>query len=565
MKIKNFILNYWPLILALFVAGIIRLYGLLQNPISLYSDEVDIGYQVHTLLTTGRDYQGNFLPLQFHSFSDVRTPLPIYFTALVNLIGVPLDLAIRLTPAIFGILGILATYLFLENLSKKEIFDLKVSHLGLIGSAILALIPWHVTFSRIGFELSMLYFFAIFGFYLYTEYLIMKKNKFLYLSTLFLGLTPMVYSTAKLAVLAYPILLLMLSGDTKVFKSLKQILTALVILFLPLVLLLLSGGAASRFQYISIFTNPTTVPEINLERQSDFGPVSAVGSSPSIFTKIFHNKPLWYSNDLTNNLFDLISTQFLFTQGDPNLRHSPENWGVLYRAIFPLLVIGVYFLIRYQKSRLVLFLGSFLIVAMSASVITRGGGTHASRSYMMILPFVVVSGIGLAYLSSFKKILFYLFSLAVVFESIFFLHSYWTHYRYDSAGFWSYGMKQAIISSEKYPGQPIVISPKNENPLIFYLYYTRFDPSRFQKFVQDNTVYINMSGEHNLEGNRIGDSNLYIATLSDMNNKSENLLPEAVYYFAKLETINSQVRTVGTNSDIITSPSGEPIFYEIHF
>jgi len=111
MKIKNILSRYWPLLLVLLLGASLRLYGLLQNPISLFSDEVDMGYQVRSFLSTGRDYQGNWLPLQFHSFSDVRTALPIYATALVSLIpNLSLDLAVRLTPAIFAILGLLAIF-----------------------------------------------------------------------------------------------------------------------------------------------------------------------------------------------------------------------------------------------------------------------------------------------------------------------------------------------------------------------------------------------------------------------------------------------------------------------
>lgn len=565
MNIKGILKKYWPLLFILVVGGTLRLYGLLQNPISLYSDEVDIGYQVISLINTGCDYTGHCFPIQFHSFSDIRTPLPIYFTALFHLVGVPLDYSIRLSPAVFGILGILATYLLLQNLAFEKLFNLKKYQFGIIGASILALIPWHLTYSRIGFELTTLYFFVTFGVYLFTEYLIKGKNKLLYLSALFLGLTPMIYSTAKLAILFYPLILLSLPGSSTLLKKTRQGITYLAILFLPLIILIINGGADSRFQYISVFTDPTASTEVNFMRQQDAGPIHNVGTSPSILTKFFHNKPLFYANNLSNNFFSLISTQFLFTKGDPNLRHSPENWGMFYRSLLPILVFGAYILIRYRRDRLILFLGLQILVALFTSAITRDGGEHASRSFMMILPLVVIGAIGLAYLKDLQKLLFYIVCFAIFFESVFFLHEYWIHYPLASEGSFSAGMKELIQETKKFPGQPIVISPKNENPLIFYLYYTNFDPKKFQNFVKTNTLYNNTEGKNNLDGNRIGDTNFYIAALIDINNKPAQVLPDAVYFLTHLEFFNSNIGNVATVSDIIRLPSGKPLYYEIHY
>ena len=565
MKFKYIFKKYWPLLLILFVGGFLRLYGLQQNPISLYSDEVDLGYQVTSLIKTGCDYSGHCLPIQFNSFSDVRTPLPIYFTAIVHLSGVPLDYSIRLVSVIFGLLGILSTYLLIENLVSQNIFNLKISHTGILAATTLALIPWHLTYSRIGFELTILYFFVTFGFYLYTEYLLKGKNKFIYLSALFIGLTPMVYSTAKMAVLAYPVILFVLSAKKINFYKNKQTILSLVIMFLPLVVLLLSGRADSRFSYISIFTDPTASTEVNYQRLLDSGPNAGVGTSPSLVTKILHNKPLFYIKNLFDNSLNLLSTDYLFVNGDSNLRHSPENWGMFYRSLLPILLIGIYFMIRFRHDRFLIFLLLLIIISISTSAITRDGGEHASRSFMMILPLIIVSGIGLAYLKQVQKILFYILSLAIIIESIFFIHDYSVHYPYSSERSWSAGMKELIEATKKYPGQPMVISPKNENPLIFYLYYTQFDPKKFQNFIKTNSLYNSTSGNNNLDGNRIGDTSLYIASLVDINNKPKNALPNAIYFLTELEFKNSTIGQITTVSDIIKLPSGKPLFYEVHY
>lgn len=557
--------KYWPLLIILLIGSVLRFYGLLQNPISLYSDEVDMGYQALSLLKTGCDYSGYCLPIQFHSFSDVQPPVPIYLIALFHLLGFSLDLAIRFPSAVFGVLGILLTYLLVEKLASKKMFNLELPHLSLITSFLIAIIPWHLTYSRIGFALSLLYFFVTAGFYFFTVYLTKKKDIYLYLSCLFLGLSPMVYNTAKMSILFYPFVLLLLPGAWDLFKSTLRLKLVLAVMFIPLVVMFIGGKTTARFDYISIFTDPTASTEVNFARYSDLGPSAQVGTSPSLLTQFIHNKPLWFGNRLSNNVFNLLSTDFLFIKGDPNLRHSPANWGMLYRSLAPLILIGLYFLIRNRQNRLLLILASLIVIAISTSAITRDGGSHGSRSFMLIQPLIILIGIGLAYTLKHVKALGFLLLGFIFLEASFFVHDYWYHYRYYSATSFSFGMKEIIESSNKYLGRPIVISPKNENPLIFYAYYNQYDPKKFQQLVQSHVLYNNTNGSYNLDGNRIGNSDLYIASLVDYHNRSNDGLLGAVYYLTKLEAENSGVLSVATKSAIIKLPSGEPLYYEIHF
>ena len=150
-------------------------------------------------------------------------------------------------------------------------------------------------------------------------------------------------------------------------------------------------------------------------------------------------------------------------------------------------------------------------------------------------------------------------------DTSYYLHDYWSHYRYTSERSWSAGMKGLMESVGKHPDQPVIISPKYEYPLIFYLYYTRLDPRKFQAYSQNHTVYNSTSGNFNLDGNRIGDSNFYIASLVDYKNKPSALLPNAVYYLTRSEVDTSAIGSVATIDDIISLPSGEPLYYELHY
>jgi len=57
----------WYLILLVVIFLLFRLYSL--NSLPLFGDEIDVGNQAYSLLTTARDYKGNLLPSYIQSFS----------------------------------------------------------------------------------------------------------------------------------------------------------------------------------------------------------------------------------------------------------------------------------------------------------------------------------------------------------------------------------------------------------------------------------------------------------------------------------------------------------------
>jgi len=567
MKIKNILSRYWPLLLVLLLGASLRLYGLLQNPISLFSDEVDMGYQVRSFLSTGRDYQGNWLPLQFHSFSDVRTALPIYATALVSLIpNLSLDLAVRLTPAIFAILGLLAIFLLTNNLSELFGFGPKAasSSLGFWSALVLSIIPWHFTYSRIGFELSMLFTVYLLGLFFFTKFLIHKKVGFFIVSMVLFSFTPMIYSTAKLALIFIPLILFIIPSSKELLWP-KKISFWFLLLFIPLGLIFINGGAAQRFSEISIFTDPTTPTEINFLRKEDLGPSAPVGSTTGFLSIAIHNKVIYPLDVFLKNMVRPLSFDYLFLQGDTNTRHAVQGWGMLEKVILIPLLYGLYKLAEGKYSKFLLFIIALSIAAILPSALTRDGATHSSRTFMLVLPLVLVISFGFDQLFSYSKWLSVLVLCLLLVDTSLYLHDYWFHYRYSSERSWSAGMQELMQSVNKYPGQPVIISPKYEYPLIFYLYYTGFNPSKFQEFERQHKVYNSTSGNFNLDGNRIGDSDLYIATMVDYKNKPVNFLPNAHYYLTRPEVDNSGIRSVATIGDIISLPSGEPLYYEVHY
>ncbi|MFZ2202293.1 MAG: hypothetical protein WAV56_02740 [Microgenomates group bacterium] len=558
---KNFLL-----FLILVLGSALRLYGLSDNPPALFSDEVDIGYQVKSFLATGRDYHGNFLPLKFHSFPDFRTALPIYATTLVSrLPGVTIDSAIRLTPALFSLAAILGIYFLVNQLflifnleEKKQ----KISS-GFWAAILLTLTPWHFTYSRIGFELSMLIAFFIWGLAFYLLFIRQRKTWQLLTAGILLGLTPMIYSTAKLAILFLPLLFLTLPTKSRLKLVSRENIFFLALLFLPLFIIVASGDVAQRFSELAVYTDPTLSPEVNFARQADLGPNLIVGSSPSLVSKLVHNRPLLITIAVIKNIFGPISFDYLFVAGDRNLRHAVSGWGMLLKAMVIPFLIGLYWTFRRPQSDFLKFLIILSILAILPAAMTRDGATHSSRTFLLLLPLLIIMTVGISRLFVSRKVFGFLFLLLLSFEFFLYQHDYWYHYRYTAERSWDAGMKEMILEGLRFPGKTIILSRTYEPPLIFYLYYADFPPAAFHKIIKMGDYLRPISSDINLEGVQFADLPFYFATLRDPQTRDPLRLKNAVYILSRAEAEKVLSNVLPENISVIKLPSGEPLFYRL--
>jgi len=151
------------IVLALIIAlGItLRFYHLDLSPGGLYADEASIGYNAYSIYTSGRDEHGISSPLFFKAFGEYKNPVFIY--SLVPLIAVfgLTPWTVRAGAAVWGSLALPLMYIFSFQLTKNK-------PLSLLATLILALMPWHLHYSRLGFEaitLPTLFLFALVSYF----------------------------------------------------------------------------------------------------------------------------------------------------------------------------------------------------------------------------------------------------------------------------------------------------------------------------------------------------------------------------------------------------------------
>lgn len=483
----NFIKKYKQhlLILIVILASVLRLSNLSGIPVSLFGDELDVGYHAYSILKTGKDYSGNFLPLHMQSLAEWRTPLYLYSTVpTVALFGIT-PLGVRLPAAIFGILGVYGIYLLVKQITKRE-------DISLLSSLILAISPWHLQYSRGAFEVTMLLTFLIYGVYFFLEGL--KEGKYLWMSVILLVLTPLIYSTAKLFSLSLLVFLFLLyKKDIFALKKkylIWALLAGLIFGSVTSYATLFSGGG-QRFGYIGIFTDPTVEPEVGVDRLRDarmrgeFGE----GLQPTFIDRALHNKFVTWMGTFADNYIEAYSFDFLFSKGDPIPRHSLDGMGQFYSIELIAFVLGVVlFFTGYKDKRKRALIGFWLLTAAIPSAITRDGGNHATRLILMLPPMVFLLSYGVIEGAKLVKSRFRLLGLLgyfglITLSFLIYFHQYTFHYPWDSERWWHFGWKEAInyVMESEQSYERVFITMADEPAWIFFAALSEYPPAEWHQ------------------------------------------------------------------------------------
>jgi len=466
--------NHLILIGILLLAAFLRVFGLNKIPPELFGDEVDDGYQAYSLLKTGRDYRGNFLPVYSESFAEPRAPLLFYATIPFEAVFGLNEWGVRLAPAFFGVLAILLTYWLVKEILAEE----KVA---LIAVFLLTVSPWHLSYSRAAFEVSLLLFLVLLGTVSFLKAL-KGESKCWFWSAISFGLCFYAYSTANIFVPLWLLFLIYFSRSQlkKVWKnSSKAIVLALMIgglVVLPLAKEILFGSAGFRFGLVSIFSDPQMVDQISFKR--------SVAPLTSLTERLFHNKVAFWFRAFWGNYLEALSFKFLFVSGDPNPRHSVPGFGLLFLAFFVPFLLGIFRLFQKNFREFFFFL-AWLLIAPVPSSLTIGGGSHATRLFLILPPVIVFTAEGIYFLTKSKIGRWGLAGLSLVFIFEFFSygHELAVHYPRETFRYWHYGYKQAILAYLKNKDRcsEIYLNNTHEPFLIRYLFWTKTDPAWFRQ------------------------------------------------------------------------------------
>ena len=553
------------LIIILLLASFLRFYRLDQVPPSLFSDEVDLGYQGYSILKTGRDYSGNPFPTNFQSFADFRAPLYIYASIPTLAIFGLNEWGVRLPAAFFGMVSLVGMFLLVRKLTVN-------TWIALCSAFLLAISPWHLQYSRAGFEVTLMMSLLVWGTLLF---LVGFKNKFYLGAGIILILMAIYsYSPAKLFVpllvtgliIIYKKQLLKLPGKFKLV-----LLAVLLLVMLPFLVDLFKGQATYRFSYTSIFSDPTVSKEIDVNRSIDSKKTrGSIGVEANLISKISHNKILSLNDAFLKNYLYSYSTNFLFLQGDIIGRHSVGKMGEFYLIEFITMITGLFYLAKKATPETVQVTVLWVLAAPIPAALTVDGGGHATRLFLLLVPLILVSSLGayslasnLSKMKKLKKMLLFALMAMFILNVYTYFHRYYVHYVSEQERLWHYGFKQAISKAQALNNNfdKIVFTNTTEPPLIFVLFWTKFDPATFQNLRVEKATLPGFGSDAPKIGKYyLTNINPGIETRSIAEYVKPDMLVIANRKDISLDLRREQIKGIKV-VDLVEYPSGEVAFY----
>jgi len=465
------------ILIAIFLLSfILRFYKLGINPPSLYWDEVSLGYNAYSILKTGKDEFGRFMPLDaFVAFGDYKPVGYIYATIIPIAIFGLNEFSVRFASALAGVFMVFLTYF----LVKKLLNDEKIS---LVASFLMCVSPWSLQLSRAAFEANLAAFFNLLGIYFFIKGI---KEKGFWLIFSSIGFVLSFYTFNSNRILAPIFILILFAVYTKEIIAVKKYAVISFILGLvlmaPVVSYFSSRESRLRFNEVNIFSDLNTVVQANDRINLDGG---------SRLAKIIHHRFVGHAFNYLKHYFDNFSAKFLFISGDGNPRLSIQSVGELYLWELPFFLYGLFILLAGIKDKNKLFLLLWFFAAPIPAATARET-PHALRIVSILPVPQIICAIGFIGIYNFfnntnkRKIFTYAAGLLFILNFSYYLYNYYVVFPKKWAGEWVDGYKQAVsYVSENYNSyDQIFFTNYYGRPYIYFLFYLKYDPQKYNSLV----------------------------------------------------------------------------------
>lgn len=477
------------LVVVILVAGALRLISLDKYQNSMYSDEISQGYNAYSVLKTGRDEYGTFLPISFRSFGDWKPPMQTYLMVpTIALFGLN-AWGVRLPSAILGTVTVYIVFLLTRELIPYMSRETKLvkykETIALISSIYITLSPWHILQSRSAMLVAIALFFFCFGFYS----LLKSKSKpnLLFVSSVSFALC--IYSYYGMRVIV-PLFLLgsviWLRND--LLRRWKFVIGAGVvglILLSPLFIgfIFQPDVVFGRARTVSIFYDKgVTLRVADLIAQD--GP-----HFPSLAARYFHNKPYHYITDIARRFLQHLDGTFLFLKGDFYDPFQIPGMGILYLIDGLVALIAMYFLKQNDKKMFIMLLLLMALSLIPASLTFVTPSTN--RTFNAVLPISISIAIGLTMLlmgrSRANRIGLVIIGIYVL-SFGYFSYQYFWRLPYTYSHWWHYGYKElfAELKARENKYNQIIVTGQTTVSYVFQLFYQQIDPATLNQTIVRN-------------------------------------------------------------------------------
>ena len=435
-------------------------------PPGFYGDECSIAYNAYCICETGADEYGVRWPMFFRSFDTFTDPVNVYSVAVpVRIFGLHPWVA-RLPSGLYCLTACVAFFLLLRMWRIGE-------WVALGGSFVLSVIPWVFTLSRncafAGNTAALLG--LVMGLILTDSALRQRSNWRAILAGAAWAFTIYAHQSAR------PVLALLGAGSCLVlwrplarrWRVVLVITASALVVLLPLIISVLRSPEAltTRFEQVGIFQKGGSLT----------GVISAMAS----------------------RYLDYFSPRFLFISGDDTLRHHTGWGGELYWHLAPLILAGLYVVVRYwrRQPRYRIVLVGLLVSPVSAALTV--DRMHSTRSAYGVIFWLLLAMLGARWLwqrkGLWRKLLLLMIGAGTL-EIGLYLHNYFGAYQARCR----FAYQGELVEALKYcfhhldDNQVLYISDSTFSPhgsmvnaelkpflYAYVLFYGKIDPRKYQQ------------------------------------------------------------------------------------
>jgi len=473
--------NRYILILFLIVifAFALRFYQIADIP-SFHGDEVDFANNAWSVLKTGRDQDGNFLPIATTSIGDLRPAVYMYMTVASEFVFGFNEFAARLPSVIFSVLTVVLIYFLADDFFK----DKKIA---IISSLLLAMSFWHISLSREASEKVVALFFVTLGIWLFYRYLNFEKIKYLLLGLISLSISIQTYYSPRIFLLIFlPVMVLFFWKKKPLKTNISLLATVVLICLLTVFFTFFYGNSRERINQLSVINNPRSVALMG-EQISEDGVAGATK-----LTRIFHNKITAFGLTTIDNYLEYFSPKFLFTEGGFPQRIKIPGIGLVNMIEAPFILVGISLLLKQLFSKWnpeIALLFIWIVFAFVPAAFTFDEIPNVYRTSLVLPPLIMVTAYGMStLLPILRRNIWLKFGgvlLSFFYVSFFgyFLHQYFVHFEYHQPWYRNYAHKVlAQTIKDNYSDAKIIFVPQIYGGVEAMIrFYDKFDPAQYQK------------------------------------------------------------------------------------
>jgi len=454
----------------------LRFYRLGDVPVGFHRDEAFLGYNAYSLLKTGRDMSGKLLPLHFESF--IYSPGGYSYLTIPAIILFGLnEFSVRFPAAFLGVLTVPLVFFLTRKLFPKG----KIS-VPFLSAFFVAIIPWHINLSRASAESIPVVFFISLGVYLFIQWIKIEKTYLLFFSFLSFLITVSLYQAPRAFLpLFIPLLIVTMISLRDKKKIITSSIFYIFLIILPVIIILATPTLSTRMRTVGIWSTQET--KLLTEEQIREDGISGV---TPFFSRVVHNKFIGFSEAFIKNYFLHLSYNFLFTDSGYPDRYRVPNAGLLYLSLLPLLVFGfAHVFLNYTKQAILLT--GWILLAIVGSALTFDDIPNLQRTVLVFpaLPIIMSFGVQTIIQKKYKKIGLCIIAgllLFLSFECYRYLHHYYIQQIVHRPWYRQEGYKELVTTVEnvKDDYQRYIITNRESAPAIFFLFFTKYDPKKFQ-------------------------------------------------------------------------------------